>query len=73
MIKIRRPSLTDRSRGFLAFRRRKARLVASLHNAGVGRPVRRASAGVPVPDPQGDVMVFFRIKVTERTGRFEKC
>jgi nitroimidazol reductase NimA-like FMN-containing flavoprotein (pyridoxamine 5'-phosphate oxidase superfamily) len=32
----------------------------------------RAPAGVPALDMQGNLMVFFRIKVTERTGRFEK-
>jgi hypothetical protein len=32
----------------------------------------RAPAGVPALDLQGQLMVFYRIKVTERTGRFEK-
>ena len=32
----------------------------------------RAPAGVPALDLQGQPMVFYRIKLTERTGRFEK-
>ena len=32
----------------------------------------RAPAGVPALDLQGQLMVFYRIKVTERSGRFEK-
>jgi nitroimidazol reductase NimA-like FMN-containing flavoprotein (pyridoxamine 5'-phosphate oxidase superfamily) len=32
----------------------------------------RAPAGVPALDMQANPMVFFRIKITERTGRFEK-
>ena len=32
----------------------------------------RAPAGVPALDLQGQLMMFYRIKVTERTGRFEK-
>ena len=61
------------------------RLEAPLHNASVAaqyaerlRPIgargphHRAPAGVPAQDMQGNLMVFFPIKVTERTGRFEK-
>lgn len=32
----------------------------------------RAPAGVPALDLQGQLIVFYRIKATERTGRFEK-
>jgi nitroimidazol reductase NimA-like FMN-containing flavoprotein (pyridoxamine 5'-phosphate oxidase superfamily) len=32
----------------------------------------RAPAGVPALDLQGKPMVFYRIRLTERTGRFEK-
>jgi nitroimidazol reductase NimA-like FMN-containing flavoprotein (pyridoxamine 5'-phosphate oxidase superfamily) len=32
----------------------------------------RAPAGVPALDLQGQPMVFYRIRLTERTGRFEK-
>jgi nitroimidazol reductase NimA-like FMN-containing flavoprotein (pyridoxamine 5'-phosphate oxidase superfamily) len=32
----------------------------------------RAPAGVPALDLQGQLMVFYRIRLTERTGRFEK-
>ena len=32
----------------------------------------RAPAGVPALDLQGQLMVFYRISVTERSGRFEK-
>jgi uncharacterized protein len=32
----------------------------------------RAPTGVPALDLQGQMMVFYRIKLTERTGRFEK-
>jgi uncharacterized protein len=32
----------------------------------------RAPAGVPALDLQGQLMVFYRVKVTERSGRFEK-
>ena len=32
----------------------------------------RAPAGVPALDLQGNPMVFYRIRLTERTGRFEK-
>jgi uncharacterized protein len=32
----------------------------------------RAPAGVPALDLQGQLMVFYRIRLTERSGRFEK-
>jgi hypothetical protein len=46
--------------------------MAPLQASETVRSPHRAPAGIPALDLQGQLMVFYRIRMMERSGRFEK-